>query len=326
MRNKLALFNTIFCIVAVCLVFAAGCKKKAQPGETKKVIGFSVVDMQPNFFQDMERGVREGCEQMGFEYKLHDQKYDSALLVSGCENLLTRGISVLIVSPCEPSAMPPVVKKAKNMGIPVVICDIGSGGSEHDVIVISDCFGGGEIAADYMAKELQKRANNTKKVGVIKCMPGHIYAVRRGEGFAKKIQQLGFQVVSTLCANDVRDQGYRVAQDMMTAHPEMVGIFCENDPMALGAVQAVRDAGKSPIDDVLVVGFNADPEAIEAIKAGNLAATIQQAPYEMGKQCVGLADKLLKGQALTYTDPNLREITIPVRLITRENLSQYFPK
>jgi ribose transport system substrate-binding protein len=113
---------------------------------------------------------------------------------------------------------------------------------------------------------------------------------------------------------------------MMTAHPEMVGIFCENDPMALGAVQAVRDAGKSPIDDILVVGFNADPEAIEAIKAGNLAATIQQAPYEMGKQCVGLADKLLKGQALTYTDPNLREITIPVRLITRENLPQYFPK
>ena len=327
MRNKLALFNTIFCIaVAVCLVFVVGCKKKAQPGETKKVIGFSVVDMQPNFFQDMERGVREGCEQMGFEYKLHDQKYDSALLVSGCENLLTRGISVLIVSPCEPSAMPPVVKKAKNMGIPVVICDIGSGGSEHDVIVISDCFGGGEIAADYMAKELQKRANNTKKVGVIKCMPGHIYAVRRGEGFAKKIQQLGYEVVSTLCANDVRDQGYRVAQDMMTAHPEMVGIFCENDPMALGAVQAVRDAGKSPINDVLVVGFNADPEAIEAIKAGNLAATIQQAPYEMGKQCVCLADKLLKGQALTYTDPNLREITIPVRLITRENLSQYFPK
>jgi len=212
------------------------------------------------------------------------------------------------------------------MGVPVVICDIGSGGSDLDVIVISDCFGGGEIAADYMARELEKRANNTKKVGVLKCMPGHVYAVRRGEGFAKKIQQLGYEVVSTLCANDVRDQGYRVTQDMMTAHPEIVGIFCENDPMALGAIQAVRDAGKSPINDVLVVGFNADPEAIEAIRAGNLAATIQQVPYEMGKQCVSLADKLLKKQPLAYTDPNLREITIPVRLITRENLSQYFPK
>jgi ribose transport system substrate-binding protein len=176
-----------------------------------------------------------------------------------------------------------------------------------------------------MAQMLQKRPNASKKVGVLKCMPGHVYAVRRGEGFTKRIEQLGFKVVSTLCANDVRDQGYRVAQDMMTANPDIAGIFCENDPMALGAVQAVRDAGKSAIDDVLVVGFNADAEAIEAIKAGYMAATIQQTPYEMGKKCVELADRLLKGEALTFTDPQSREITIPVRLITQENVSQYFP-
>lgn len=326
MKNTPVFLNAIIRIaVAVCLVLAAGCSKKTRPQETKKVIGFSVVDMQPNFFQDMEKGVRQECEQMGFEYKLHDQKYDSALLVSGCENLLTRGIDALIVSPCEPSAMPPVVKKAKNMGVPVVICDIGGGGSDYDVIVISDCFGGGEIAAQYMAKELEKRPNNTKKVGVLKCMPGHVYAVRRGEGFTRKIKQLGYEVVSTLCANDVRDQGYRVTQDMMTANPEIVGIFCENDPMALGAVQAVRDAGKSAIDDILVVGFNADAEAVDVIKAGYMAATIQQVPYEMGKKCVELTDQLLQGKPLTFSNPQLREITIPVRLITQKNVAEYFP-
>jgi len=95
--------------------------------------------------------------------------------------------------------------------------------------------------------------------------------------------------------------------------------------MALGAVQAVRDAGKSAIDDILVVGFNADPEAIETIKAGYMAATIQQMPYEMGKKSVQLSDKLLKGRPLTFTDSELREITIPVRLITQENVLEYFP-
>ncbi len=313
------------CTALIGVLYVAGCSKKTEPKEAKKVIGFSVVDMQPNFFQDMERGVRQACEQTGFDYKFHDQKYDSALLVSGCENLLTRGIDALIVSPCEPSALPPVVQKAKSLGIPVVICDIGGGGSDYDVIVISDCFGGGAIAADYMAEQLNKRPNNSKKVGVLKCMPGHVYAVRRGEGFTKRIQELGFEVVSTLCANDVRDQGYRVAQDMMTANPGIAGIFCENDPMALGAVQAVRDAGKSAINDILVVGFNADPEAVETIKAGYMAATIQQVPYEMGEKTVQLADMLLKGLPLTFTDPKLREITIPVRLITQENVSEYFP-
>lgn len=312
--------TSILTIIIVGMVFTVGCSKKGKPQETRKVIGFSVVDMQPNFFQDMERGISEACEQMGFEYKFHDQKYDSALMVSGCENLLTRGIDALIVSPCEPSALPPVVKKTRDLAIPVIICDIGGGGSDYDVIVISDCFGGGVIAADYMAEQLNKRPDNSKKVGVLKCMPGHVYAVRRGEGFTKKIQELGFEVVSTLCANDVRDQGYRVAQDMMTANPDIAGIFCENDPMALGAVQAVRDAGKSAIDDILVVGFNADPEAVEAIKAGYMAATIQQVPYEMGKKSVQLADELLKGRPLTFTDSELKEITIPVRLITRENV------
>lgn len=317
--------TAVFVMALAGLTLISGCSKKDEPKESRKVVGFSVVDMQPNFFQDMERGIRQACEQMGFEYKFHDQKYDSALMVSGCENLLTRGIDALIISPCEPSALPPVVNRAQSRGIPVVICDIGSGGSRHDVIVISDCFGGGAIAAEYMAEVLGKRPNNSKKVGVLKCMPGHVYAVRRGEGFTRRIRELGYEVASTLCANDVRDQGYRVAQDMMTANPDIAGIFCENDPMALGAVQAVRDAGKSAIDDVLVVGFNADPEAIETIKAGYFAATIQQMPYEMGKKCVGLVDKLLKGETLTYTNDKLREITIPVRLITRENVRQYFP-
>lgn len=324
MKKSTAIFTTLL-VAMVVIISNLGCSKKTDPETTKKVIGFSVVDMQPNFFQDMERGIREACEQFGFEYKFHDQKYDPALMVSGCENLLTRGIDALIVSPCEPSALPPVVQKARNLGIPVVICDIGGGGSEYDVIIISDCFGGGAIAADYMAKELEKKPKNSKKVGVLKCMPGHVYAVRRGEGFTKRIQQLGYEVVSTLCANDVRDQGYRVTQDMMTANPDIAGVFCENDPMALGAVQAVRDAGKSAIDDILVVGFNADPEAIETIKAGYMAATIQQMPYEMGKKSVQLSDKLLKGRPLTFTDSELREITIPVRLITQENVLEYFP-
>jgi ribose transport system substrate-binding protein len=326
MENRRLFTGMAVSVILVCiLLLPLACRKKDQSVKTAKVIGFSVVDMQPNFFQDMEKGIREACEKMGFEYKFHDQKYDSALLVSGCENLLTRGIDALIVSPCEPSALPPVVNRAKNLGIPVVICDIGGGGSDYDVIVISDCFGGGAIAADYMAEQLNKRPNNSKKIGVLKCMPGHVYAVRRGEGFTKRIRELGFEVVSTLCANDVRDQGYRVTQDMMTAHPDIAGIFCENDPMALGAVQAVRDAGKSAVDDILVVGFNADPEAVETIKAGYFAATIQQVPYEMGSMSVILADKLLNNHPLTFTDVTLREITIPVRLITRENVLEYFP-
>lgn len=319
---KKSLFH-LFCIntLVLALVFAVGCGKGEKTKESdKKVLGFSIFDMQYNFFQEMEKGTRDAAEELGYKYILHDQKSDPAQMVAGCENLITRGIDVLIISPFEPSALTPVVKKAKKHNIPVIINDIGGGNSQYDVIVISDCFGGGVMAAEYMDKMLKKRKNILKKVGIIKVDPGHIYAARRGAGFKKRIIELGYTVVSELCANDVRDQGYRVTQDMMTANPDIEGIFCENDPMALGAVYAIRDKKKSAIDDILVVGFNADPEAIEAIKANHMAATIQQIPYEMGKKCVELATKILNKEKLKYTNDKLREITIPVKLITKEDI------
>jgi ribose transport system substrate-binding protein len=302
-----------------------GCERKPVSKDGKKTIGFSVFDMQPNFFQDMERGTRGACKEKGFNYKLYDQKSDAARMVSGCENLLTQGIDALIISPCEPSALGPVVSKSKKMGIPVIINDIGGGNSDYDVIVISDSYGGGALAAEYMAEKLNMRKTASKNIGIIKCAPGHIYAIRRGEGFEKQIKKMGFKIVSTLCASSMKDQAYRVMQDMMTANPSIAGVFCENDPMALGAVQAIRDAGKSPINDILVVGFNADYEAIEAVKAGNLAATVQQVPYEMGQKCVELAERLLAGEKLKFTNQELREITVPVRMITKENVKQFFP-
>lgn len=314
------------CALALAILgtqFFAGCGQQPVPegpeGSPVKVIGFSVFDLQPNFFQEMEKGTRDACEELGYAYRLHDQKYDPALMIAGCENLLAQGIDALIVSPCEPSALGPVVKRAKDQGIPVVINDIGGGNSDYDAIVISDCPGGGKMAAEYMAAALEKGPEAAREVGIIKCAPGHVYAIRRGEGFKARMEEKGYRVFE-LCANDVRDQGYRVTQDMLTAHPNIAGIFSENDPMALGAIQAIRDAGKSAVDDILVIGFNADPEAIEAIRAGYMAATIRQSPYDMGRKCVILVDRLLKGGTVEYTDEALREITVPVHLVTKEEV------
>ncbi|MFC1601203.1 substrate-binding domain-containing protein [Candidatus Sumerlaeota bacterium] len=302
-------------------------EKQVKPGETRPevVVGFSIFDMQYSFFQEMEEGTREACKELNYGYILHDQKSDPALMVSGCENLMTQGIDILIISPFEPSALGPIVKKAKDRGIPVVINDIGGGSSAYDAIIISDCYGGGVIGANYIVKQLAKRTDAAKEVGILKCYPDHVYAIRRGEGFRDTMVKLGYETYE-LCANSSRDQGYRVAQDMLTAHPKICAIFAEDDAMALGAIQAIRDAGKSAISDVLVVGFDAAPEGIEAIQAGIMAATVRQKPYEMGKQCVMLVESLLKGEKLTFTNPELREITVPVDLVTQENIDELYPQ
>jgi ribose transport system substrate-binding protein len=287
----------------------------------KKTIGFSVYDMQYGFFQDMERGTREASQAAGYDYILVDQKSSESTMVSATIDLINQGIDALIISPFKPDALGPIVDLAKEKGIPVVVNDIGGGGTDYDVIVISNNYEGGVMAAEHMDK-LISAAGKPKKVASITCEASAVYAARRNEGFEAKIKELGYEVVATLSGNSQQEQGYKVMQDILTANPDVSGVFSCNDPMAVGAAQAIKDAGKSGSVDIFVIGFNADEIALEAIKAGDMAATIQQVPYEMGKMTVALATQLMNGETLEFDNPEAREIFVPVNLITMENMPQ----
>jgi ribose transport system substrate-binding protein len=287
----------------------------------KKKIGFSVYDMQYGFFQDMEKGTKEAAEAAGYDYVLVDQKSSESTMVSATQDLIDQGINALIISPFKPDALGPIVDAAKAKKIPVVVDDIGGGGTDYDVIVISDNDKGGVIAADHIAAVLKERSSATEKVASISCEPSAVYAARRNAGFEKRIKELGYTVVASLSANSKQEEGYKVAKDILSAHPDVAAIFCGNDPMAVGAAQAVADSGKSGVKDVYVVGFNGDEIALQAIKAGQMGATIQQVPEEMGKMTVQLATKLMDGEKLQYNNPEKREIYVPVKLITAADLA-----
>src|SRR5215469_7363936 len=286
----------------------------------KKKIGFSVYDMQYGFFQDMEKGTKEASEAAGYDYVLVDQKSSESTMVSATQDLIDQGINALIISPFKPDALGPIVDAAKAKKIPVVVDDIGGGGTDYDVIVISDNDKGGVIAADHIAAVLKGRQSATKKVASISCEPSAVYAARRNVGFEKRIKELGYTVVASLSANSKQEEGYKVAKDILSAHPDVAAIFCGNDPMAVGAAQAVADSGKSGVKDVYVVGFNGDEIALQAIKAGQMGATVQQVPEEMGKMTVQLATKLMNGEKLQYNNAEKREIYVPVKLITAADL------
>ena len=290
-----------------------------QPSAVKKVIGFSVYDMQYGFFQDMEKGTQEASQAAGYDYILVDEKSSESTMVSATIDLINQGIDALIISPFKPDALGPIVDAAKAKGIPVVVDDIGGGGTDYDVIVISNNYEGGVIAAEQMDK-LISAAGKPKKVASITCEASAVYAARRNQGFEAKIKELGYEVVATLSGNSQQEQGYKVMQDILTANPDVAGVFSCNDPMAVGAAQAIKDAGQSGSTDIFVIGFNADEIALELIKAGDMAATIQQVPYEMGKMTVDLATKLMNGETLTYDNADEREIFVPVNLITMDNL------
>ena len=283
-----------------------------------KKVGFSVYDMQYGFFQQMEKGTKTGVEKLGYQYILHDQKSDETQMISGCQDLITQGIAALIISPNKPEALPPIVKAAHAAGIPVIVDDIGGGGSDYDALIVSDCFGGGKIAGEYALKVLKSK-KGAKKAAIIKCEPSAVFAIRRGEGFKSVMTKAGYTIVSELSGHSRPEEGYKIMKDVITAHPDVQVVFCENDPMGAAAAQAAVDAGRK---DILIIGFNADEIALKAIKQGTMAATIQQFPYKMGELSAKIADQLIKKQKVKFDNAKTREIYAPVKLITKDNVEE----
>ena len=298
-------------MAAVCLL-AAPVARAAD-----KTIGFSVFDMQYGFFQQMEKGTRTGVEGAGYKYVLHDQKGDEAQMIAGCQDLINQGVAALIVSPIKPEVMGPIVEAAHAKKIPVVIDDIGGGGSKYDALVVSNNYEGGALAGKYAVDKL--KGGKSKEVAIIKVDPSHVFAIRRGEGFKATVEKAGFKVVKELCGHDKAEEGYTVMKDIITSNPNIVAVFAENDPMAAAAAQAVADAKRK---DIMVIGFNADQVALEAIQAGTMVATVQQLPFEMGKLTAKLADQMIKGQKVKFDDASKREIYVPVKLITKDNVAE----
>lgn len=299
---------------------ATAAAESTAPAAEACKIGFSVYDMQYGFFQDMERGTREAAIAAGCEFVLVDQKSSESVMVSATQDLLNQGITSLIISPIKPDAMGPIVDAAQAKGIPVVVNDIGGGGTNYDVIVISDNSKGGLLAADAMDTLIKAKAGASKNVASITCEPSAVYAARRNQGFEARIKELGYTVVASLSGNSKQEEGYKVMKDVLSANPDVAGVFSCNDPMAVGAAQAVADAGKSGSKDIFVIGFNADDIALQAIKAGQMSATVQQVPFEMGKKTVDLALQLEAGKTLTFDNPDAREIFVPVNLIDASNV------
>lgn len=292
-------------------------------GDDSISVGFSVYDMQYEFFQQMEEGTRAAVEERGWEYTMHDQKSDENEMVTGAQALLDDGVDVLIISPYKPDALGPIIAKAQQLGVPVVIDDIGGGGTPYDAIVISDNADGGKQAAEYMAGQIEANGSTSKEVASITCEPSAVYAARRNQAFRETIESMGYEVVSELSGNSTAEEAYQIMKDVLASNPEVAGVFACNDPMAVAAGNAIKDAGKDPVEDIVTVGFNADPEAITAIKNGGLSATVAQDPYGMGQQTVDIADTLLAGEEPEFDNPEDREVFQPVELVTPENVADF---
>jgi ribose transport system substrate-binding protein len=223
---------------------------------------------------------------------------------SQIDNFIVQKVSAIIVCPTDTRGIAPAIERANAANIPVFTADIAAGGGKIVSHVASNNTEGGKLAAEFIAKAL---GSETAKVGIIG-QPEVQSVVDRETGFKEAIAKYpNLQLVPTLNGEGKRDRALKAAEDLLQGNPDIKAIFCINDETALGALAAVEAKGKT---DVIVVGYDAAPEAVEKIKKGTaLKADVAQQPREIGKQTIDAVAKHFRGE------PVAPKTDVPVKIV-----------
>ena len=267
-------------------------------------IGLAVSTQNNPFFVTLVEGAQKAADAAGVKLTVADAGDDAAKQTADIEDLVASGISVLIVNPVDSDAVTGAVEFAKSKGVKVIAVDRAVNGTEIECQIASDNVLGAELATQFIVDTLGEGAVVAELEGVT----GASAAIDRSQGF-HNIADAKLQVVARQTANFARAEGMSVMENMLQANPDIQGVFAANDEMALGAMEAISGAGKN----IMVVGFDATDDAIESIKAGQMAGTIAQQPDLIGSTAVEYALKLIAGESIPKSVP------VEVTLITKDN-------
>ncbi len=209
------------------------------------------------------------------------------------ENLITRGVDAIGISPCDGKALVPVIEKAIAKGITVVTVDSDAKTDKRLAYIGTDNEKAGEIAA----KELAKLMGGKGKVLIIQGVPGAENLMQRVKGFKRVIAKYPqIKIVSEQACQSDQTKALDITENALTAHPDLGGIFGVNAPGAPGAAQAVKAAGKT--GKVKIVGFDALPDTVRYCAEGVIQAIVEQRPYRMGYLAVRYLKEALEGKKI----------------------------
>jgi ABC-type sugar transport system substrate-binding protein len=229
------------------------------------------------FWAAVEAGAMEKGKELGVEVMVMSPPTESdvAAQIAQIEDMIAQGLDGIALAPTDPNALAPVVDAAKAAGIPVVFVDT-KGSNEGVTFIGTDNEAGAKLAADYICGKLENGSEVAILQGIITQSTGQA----RANGSKAGLEACGLKVVAEQTGEWDRAKGQAAMENIITGNPNIKAVFASNDNMALGAVEALKSAGK--LADVMVVGFDANPDAAASILAGDMTATVAQAPKNMG--------------------------------------------
>ena len=305
-------------IPAICLTAWLGCGGGGGDTKSKGVIAYSPLTLSNPFFKVIGDHIKAEAEKNGYTVRIVDPNMDVKKQSDQMDDFISSGVTAIILVPCDRLSVGPSVQAANKAGIPVFTVDAKCAAENAKIEghVGTDNFQGGELAGKAMITALGDAGG---KVLVLDFKKANSCVLRVG-GFKKVIDAHNktatgkIEIVSELDGNGDRTKGYQSTADALQAHENLDAIFAINDPSALGAYTAVKEAKRD--DKIKIIGFDGQLDGKQAIKDGKLYADPIQHPDKMGRQIVQLIMKYQAGEKFES------ETLIPATLYTKTEADQ----
>lgn len=285
---------------------------EAKVPEKIESIGLMVQDMSNPFFSAMTKGAQDAADGLGAKLNVQDAQLDLANQNTQVDAFIQQGVDLIVISAVDEDGIAPAIERAHAAGVIVIAVDTPAVGA--DAVVMTDAVEAGEVACTYLFDQMGGKGNFLIIDGTpIQTIIDRITGCNNVLKNYPDIKAVGHQASK----ND-RATGLAVTTDMLTATPDVQGIFGMNDPSALGGVLAVEQAGRAK--DIIVVGIDGSPEAVQELQreGSPFIGSATQNPAEMVRKAVDVAKKIVEGQR-----PEQTTILIPSVIVTRDNVAEY---
>jgi ribose transport system substrate-binding protein len=296
-------------------ILPAGCKQRKAD---KPRIALIMKSLANEFFKTMEEGARSHHKEHAEEYDLIavgiKNEQDVSRQINLVETMVAQGVDAIVIAPADSKALVPVCNRAMETGIIVVNID-----NKFDAAVLADqgvkipFVGpdnrkGARLAGEYLATRLTE----ADKVAIVEGAPNAFNGIQRKLGFEDAMKTTGMNIVSSQSGYWEMAKANQCVSAIVTEYSDLKAVLCANDSMALGAIAAIKDAGKS--DDILVIGFDNISAVQRLLKEGKILCTVDQHADKLALYGIEYALEMLEGKGT----PSDRET--PVELITVETL------
>ena len=281
--------------------------------QQKVTIGVSLAQDDNPFYIAMLRGVRARAQELGWEVATVSANEDKVKQINGVQDLVARGVKGILISPIDAVGVNAAYDAAKAANVPIISIARGSTSPNQTLHVAMDEKQIGRDIAEWTAKAI----GGEGKVAMLLGPSGAPTFRNLGDGYAEVMaKHPNIKIVSKNDGPLTRERGVKQTEDALVANPDLKAVYCANDDVALGAMQAVLAANKM----TLVTGMNGVPPALRAVKDGKLAMTVELNPVLWGRLGVDVLAQYLKGDKV---EPR---VFIKHVIIDKSNIDQKLPK